>query len=50
MQSRPVTREPTPLQAILRVAAVVSVVALVLVLLALGVYVVVYVDLMPQMQ
>jgi hypothetical protein len=50
VQSRPVTERPTLSEAIRSMAAVVGVVALVLALLALSVYVVVSVDLMPQMQ
>jgi hypothetical protein len=53
MQSRPVTRGPTPIRTVIRAvlsaATVVGVVALVLALLALGIYVVVSVDLAPQM-
>lgn len=48
VRSRPVT--PTASEALLGVAAVVGVVILVLAVLVVGVYVVVSVDLMPQMQ
>jgi hypothetical protein len=53
MQSRPITRGSTPTRAVIRdvlgAATVVGVVALVLALLALGIYAVVSVDLIHQM-
>ena len=47
---RPATHVQTASQAVRSVAAVVAVVVLVVSLLVVGVYAVVFVDLMPQMQ
>ncbi len=50
MQTRPATNGPTAWEALRNAAAVVGVVAVVLGLLVLGVYAVVYLDVMPHMR